>query len=606
MGLLALLGLSLVLFSGAYWLYGGFIARRLGVDDKRPTPAHTRNDGVDFVPTPTPVLFGHHFSSIAGAGPIVGPIIAGLAFGWAPALMWIVFGSIFFGGAHDFTALFASLRNGGRTIAEICRDSLGRTAHIILLLFILFTLIYVIIVFLDLTAVSFAPPVPRSALEAQALETAARAAENGSSSVAVESARAAAAALEEGRAELQRGGAVATASLLYIVLAVMFGWLIHRRRLTLRAATWIFVPLVFLGLWIGQAIPLTADRMPVFLGSAKNFWALVLLGYCAFASVLPVWLLLQPRDYLSSFLLYGCLAGGLVGVIATALGGGGTIAYPAFLGWKDAGPSGLGFLFPALFVTIACGAISGFHSMVASGTTARQANTESAARLVGYGGMLVEGVLALLALATVMTLTQRPSTPPAAVFADGMGRFLSAMGLPMTTAHTFGLLAVSTFLLTTLDTCTRLCRFVVEELFGVGGSMWSRLWTTFLVLALPAATAFRTIGGQPIWQAVWPAFGASNQLMAALALLVVYGWLKRQGRPAGYVLVPMVFMFVTTVTALGQLAWFHLYAIPDPAKRSLLVGGLSLFLAALALFVAASAIVTLSREIRKPPQPAEV
>ncbi len=595
MSLLFLLIVGVALFLLAYRYYGGFLAVRLGVDDAHPTPAQEMRDGVDFVPTPTPVLFGHHFSSIAGAGPIVGPIIAGLAFGWAPAILWIVLGSIFFGGVHDFMALFASLRNRGRTIAEICRDSLGRTAHIILLLFILFTLIYVIIVFLDLTAISFAPPISLSDLQAKADQTAALAAGENPSLEAAEAARQAAVALEEGRSNLHRGGAVATASLTYILLALLFGWTVYRMGLSLRIATLIFVPLVFAGLWFGHWAPLTADQMPVFLGSAKNFWALVLLGYCAVASVLPVWVLLQPRDYLSSFLLYACLIGGVMGLTSAAVGGTAAVKYPAFLGWRDAGASNLGFLFPALFVTIACGAISGFHSMVASGTTARQARAESAARTVGYGGMLVEGVLALLALATVMILSARSAAQPVAVFADGMGRFLGALGLPSAIARTFGMLAVSTFLLTTLDTCTRLGRFVVQELFGVGSSLPNRLWTTLMVLALPTATAFRTIGGKPAWQAIWPAFGASNQLMAALALLVVYGWLRREGRQAGFVFIPMVFMFVTTVTALVRLAWLYLYAIPDPATRSVLVGGVSLGLAVLALIVAGSSYRTLAR-----------
>ncbi len=599
MTLLALFLGGVALFALAYRFYGGFLARRLGVDDARATPSESRKDGVDFVPTPTPVVFGHHFSSIAGAGPIVGPIIAGLAFGWAPAILWIVLGSIFFGGTHDFTAMFASLRNGGRTIAEICRGALGRATHIILLLFILFTLIYVILVFLDLTAVSFAPKVDIAALRESAAKTAAEAetAAPESAAAAAEAARTAAEALAKGRAELARGGAVATASLTYIALAILFGLAVYRFRLSLRAGTLIFVPLVFGALWLGQAAPLTAERLPAFLGSAKNAWALALLIYCAVASVLPVWILLQPRDYLSSFLLYACLGGGAVGLLAAGAAGGADIAYPAFRGWSDAN---LGFFFPALFVTIACGAISGFHSMVASGTTARQARAESAARIVGYGGMLVEGVLALLALSTVMILSQKTSAQPVAVFADGLGRFLGVLGVPPQFASTFGMLAVSTFLLTTLDTCTRLCRFVVQELFGVGASLGNRIWTTLLVLALPATVAFRQIGGKPVWQAIWPAFGASNQLMAALALLVVYAWLRSEGRRAPYVFAPMVFMFVTTIAALVRLAWIHLYAEADPAKRSALVGVVSLGLALLALYVAAAAALHLNRRSRNP------
>lgn len=591
MNIVALFLGGAALFALAYWLYGGFLSRRLGVDDNRPTPALTHTDGVDYVPTATPVVFGHHFSSIAGAGPIVGPIFAGMAFGWLPAILWIVLGAIFFGGVHDFTAIFASLRNGGRTIGEICRKVLGRSTYTVLLTFILFTLIYVIIVFLDLTALSFAPAdLPKLVAAAERAQKEAAAAVGGPEAKAKAAAAAAAvAALDAGRAEIARGGAVATASLAYIALAVLFGLATVRGRLPLRVATLVFVPLVFLALGLGQWLPLTADQMPVFLGSAKNFWALVLLIYCAVASVLPVWVLLQPRDYLSSFLLYACLAGGAVGVVFAGARGAAPLAYPAFVGWNSAK---LGFLFPALFVTIACGAISGFHAMVASGTTARQARAESAARVVGYGGMLVEGVLALLALATVMVLSESSQAQPVVIFADGLGRFLGALGLPSAIARTFGMLAVSTFLLTTLDTCTRLCRFVLQELFGIGSTLPERIWTTLAVLALPAAVAFRQIAGKPAWQAIWPAFGASNQLMAALALLVVYVWLRSEGRPAGYVLAPTVFMFATTVTALGRLAWINLYAEPDPAKRSALVGGISLGLAILALYVFTAAVVS--------------
>jgi carbon starvation protein len=443
-----------------------------------------------------------------------------------------------------------------------------------LLTFILFTLIYVIIVFLDLTAVSFAPAVRLAGLSGAAADAA--------------------------RDELARGGAVATSSLTYIALAVLFGVSVYRFRVPLWAASLVFVPLVFAGLWLGQAAPLAADHVPVVLGSAKNFWTLTLLFYCGVASVLPVWVLLQPRDYLSSFLLYACVLGGAIGLVAAGSRSDIALNYPYFIGWRDAQ---LGFLFPALFVTIACGAISGFHSMVASGTTARQARTESSARVVGYGGMLVEGVLALLALASVMVLSQRTSAQPVAVFADGMGRFLNAIGVPSEIARTFGMLAVSTFLLTTLDTCTRLCRFVVQELFGLDGSLWNRLWTTLAVLALPAAVAFRQIAGpggapMPVWRAIWPAFGATNQLMAALALLVVFAWLRAQGRRTIFVVVPMVFMFVTTITALVQLAWLNLRT-----GGSALVGGLSLALAVLAVYVAAAAAWTLlgSRGVKSPP-----
>lgn len=545
-----------LLLGMAYRFYGRTLSARLAVDPARETPAHTRNDGVDYVPTRAAVLFGHHFSSIAGAGPIVGPIIAGLAFGWAPALLWILIGSIFIGGTHDYAALIASIRHDGRSIAQICRERVGRVTYYAMLVFILLTLIYVIIVFLDLTATSFAPVAVRVAEVAQ----------EGAGLKAVE------------------GGAVATASVFYILLAALFGLSLYRFKVPLWAGTLIFVPLVFGGIALGFAFPLSADRVPEIMGSAKNFWALVLLLYCFFASILPVWLLLQPRDYLSSFLLYACLIGGVAGLIATAASGSAAdLQYPAFRGWTD---SRLGFLFPALFVTIACGAVSGFHAIVASGTSAKQLASETAAKPVGYGGMLVEAVLALLALATVMVLPRAiPGQTPVQLFAKGLGVFISHLGFSAPVSEVFSLLAVSTFLLTTLDTCTRLARFILQEMLGLNGGLVTRTAATLAVLAIPAWMVFQQIPGPdgrliPAWNLIWPAFGASNQLLAALALLVIFAWLRSEGRRAFYVGIPMAFMCVTTITALAQLAWQHLVR-----GGNAFVGGISLLLTVLALGV---------------------
>ncbi len=370
----------------------------------------------------------------------------------------------------------------------------------------------------------------------------------------------------------------------------MFGLTIYRLKVRLGRASMLFVPLVFAALWAGHRFPLAAPALPEAFGSVKNFWTLALLGYCFVASILPVWVLLQPRDYLSAFLLYACLGGGAAGLLLAAWRGGAAVTYPAFIGWRD--PQ-LGFLFPALFVTVACGAVSGFHAIVASGTSAKQLDRESAARKVGYGGMLVEGVLALLALATVMLLARGARGNPVQVFAGGIGRFVGALGLPADVGVTFGMMAVSTFLLTTLDTCTRLSRFIFQELFSLRSSLASRVLSTLAVLALPALVVFREVPGpggtlMPAWRAVWPAFGATNQLLAALALVVVYAWLRRHGRRAGYVLAPMLFMSVTSLTALAQLVWMNLFG-----RGSVFVGGLSLVLGLLALVVLGNAAVIL-------------
>ncbi|MBP7830391.1 MAG: carbon starvation protein A [Kiritimatiellae bacterium] len=533
--------------AAAYFIYGRFLERNLDIRADRVTPSVTLQDGMDYVPTRTSVLFGHHFSSIAGAGPIVGPIIAGLAFGWFPALLWILAGSIFIGGVHDFTALVASLRHRARSIGELCRDLLNPSAYYVFLVFIWLTLMYVEIVFMDLTASTFAPATQPETADLQ----------------------------------LHQGGVVATASALYLLLAVLFGLTVYRFKVSIGRATLVFVPLVFLALWVSHLLPLRADRLPEvwLLGSAKNTWLAVLLVYCFFASILPVWVLLQPRDYLSSFLLYACVGGGVAGLLVSSARGTVAIQYNPFTGWSNPELKGL---FPALFITIACGAVSGFHSIVASGTTSKQLSNEKSARTVAYGGMLVEAVLALVALAAVMIMADKPAgRNPVAIFAGGLGEFLSALHVPRQAAVTFGLLAVSSFLLTTLDTCTRLARFIFEELFGLSGRT-ARYAGTLASLALPALVVFRQVAGpggklMPAWQAIWPAFGATNQLLAALALLVVYAWLRRNGKRTVYVLLPMLFMCASTLTALTQLAVLNLFR-----KGSLLVGSLCLFLALLA------------------------
>lgn len=544
----------------AYFTYGAFVERRFGVDDTRPTPAHTLRDEVDYMPAADPILFGHHFSSIAGAGPIVGPILAGLAFGWGPALVWIVVGSIFVGGVHDFAALFASIRHRGQSIGQICRRYLSPVTYHCFLVFVWLAMIYVLAVFLDLTASSFAPV---------------RAAEShGATDPLV-------------LRKILEGGNVATSSLIYIGLAVLFGLSVYRWRIPLAKGSAIFVPLVFVALWVGSQIPLTMDRVPELLGSPKNTWTVVLIVYCFCASVLPVWVLLQPRDYLSSFLLYACLFGGAAGLVVAGLGGGVSLNYSGFLGFRDTfGNAPLGLIYPALFITIACGAVSGFHSIVASGTTAKQLGSERSARRIAYGGMLVEGALGLLALASVMILAGRPVIAnPVAVFAEGIGTFVRSIGFPAELAVTFGMLAVSTFLLTTLDTCTRLGRFIFVELFGLKGSS-SRYVGTLATLVLPSVLVFLEVrdatgAAVPAWKAIWPAFGTTNQLLAALALLIVYVWLRHEGRRAGFLVIPMVFMCVTTLTSLVQLIWLHL--VRGENLQSTLMGGLCLLMTALAV-----------------------
>jgi carbon starvation protein len=488
----------------AYVFYGRFLSKKYGLDDSRVTPSHSDYDGIDRVPAHKAILLGHHFSSIAGAAPIIGPIIVAGAFGWLPVLLWVLIGSIFIGGVHDFSALVASIRHRARSIAEIAKEYMSPLAYNLLLAFIWLALVYVLTVYTDLTATTF----------------------------------------------VENGG-VATSSLLFIALAIGFGAFIYRLKVPVLWSSLIFVPLVFVAVWLGQIIPIRSEIVPaVISGSPQKTWALVLIVYCFVASTMPVWILLQPRDYLSSFLLYASVIGGFVGILL----GGFSIQFPALTGWSD--PQ-LGWIFPMLFINVACGACSGFHSLVASGTTSKQINKESDAKLIGYGSMLVEGLVAVIALSTVVMLAKGDALtgkPPLVIYGIGMSKFLSAFGVPEKLGSSFALLALSTFILTTLDTATRLGRYAFEEFFRLKGTHW-RYVSTLATLVLPTIFVLITLKdaqGNPVpaWKAIWPIFGATNQLLAGLVLLVVAVWLRKTRRKTGFVLGPMVFMNVMTVTAL--------------------------------------------------------
>ncbi len=496
--------LAVVAFIAAYVFYGRFLERRYDINKDNPTPSHTHYDGVDRVPAHCSVLLGHHFSSIAGAGPIVGPIIAALAFGWLPALLWIVLGAIFIGGVHDFSSLIASIRHKARSIAEIAKEYMSPFAYRLLLLFIWLSLVYVLIVFTDLTSSTF----------------------------------------------VQDGG-VATSSMLFMVLAIIFGIVVYRLKVSVLWASLIFVPLVFVSVWLGQIIPIDAKNIATLIGlEPAKAWDVFLILYCFVASTTPVWILLQPRDYLSSYLLYASVLGGFLGILL----GGFVVQYPAFKTWSD--PL-LGSLFPILFITVACGACSGFHSIVASGTSSKQLDKESDARPIGYGAMLIEGIVAVIALATVIMLPLGDGLtgkPPLTVYANGMSHFFALFGVPSPLGHSFALLALSTFILTTLDTATRLGRYIFEEFFNLKSSK-TRYLSTFATLVLPTIFVLITLkdpNGNPIpaWKAIWPVFGATNQLLAGLVLLVVAVWLKKMGKKMGFVIFPMLFMNIMTIWAL--------------------------------------------------------
>jgi carbon starvation protein len=505
--LVAILLTAVAAFILAYVFYGRFLSKRYELDDSRLTPSHVSYDGIDRVPAHKAVLLGHHFSSIAGAAPIVGPIIAGLAFGWLPVVIWIVLGTIFIGGVIDFSALTASIRNNARSIAEIARQYMSPLAYRLLLAFIWLTLVYVLTVFADLTATAFT-----------------------------------------------NDGGVASSSLMYIALAILFGLVIYKLKISLFKASVVFIPLVFLAIWAGQKIPLSSSIIPTIIsGDPKKTWALILIIYCFIASTTPVWLLLQPRDYLSSYLLYASVLSGFIGIIV----GGFNIQYPAFTTWNV---PNTGTLFPILFITVACGACSGFHSIVASGTSSKQLNKETDGKAIGYGGMILEGVVAVIALTTIVMLPKADALTkeaPLTIYGKGIANFLSVLGFPEKIGFSFGLLALSAFILTTLDTATRLGRYIFEELFNLKRKHW-RYLATLATLALPTIFVLINLKDAqgnliPAWRAIWPVFGASNQLLAGLVALVIMVWLHKTGRKMGFIIFPVIFMNIVTIWALVLL-----------------------------------------------------
>lgn len=505
------LAFGLLLLAG-YHAYGRWVERRLAPDDARTTPAIEKSDGQDFVPTPRFYLFAQHLSAIAAAGPIAGPILAARDFGWLPCLLWIALGVVLIGAVHDFTSLFASVRHGASSIAEVTRSTLGAPAGRALMAFIAIALVYVIVAFADITAGSFAAGTEELAGVALAFHP---------------------------------GGAVALASVLYLLLAIGMGLVQRFLRPPLWLVTLVFVPLTFGAVWFGT-------QHSDWLRLDQRTWGLLIVGYCVAAAVTPVWALLQPRGYLGGFVLFTALLAGLAGVFF----GGHAIQQPAFKGWEaSSGP-----LFPFLFVTIACGACSGFHGLVCSGTTSKQVARESHVKFVGYGAMLAEGLLAFLALATFMIAadgelldgaTHKPLSP-GTIYGNGLGRFLTLFvgAEHLRFATTFGAMAFSTFVFDTLDVCTRLGRYLLQELFGWRGRPGA-VAATLLTMAPPALVLARSQPGA--YREYWTLFGASNQMLAALTLFVVGFWLLRARRPSRFVFLPMLFVLAMTSWALVRL-----------------------------------------------------
>ncbi len=503
-------------------------AKQWGVDPNHETPAHTSYDGKDFVPANPAVLMGHHFSSIAGAGPINGPIQAAV-FGWVPVFLWVVIGGIFFGAMHDFGALFASIRHNGGSIGEVIKDEMGVKAQRLFTIFALLVLILVIASFTAVVAGTFMSDGPLFSV---------------------------------GRENVSGNASTATTSLLFIVIAFIFGYFVYRKNVKIGPATIVgiigIVLIVIAGLNFG-------------VNASRTFWVLFIAVYIIVASLLPVWMLLQPRDYLSSFLLYGMMIIAVIGILFS----GATVDLPAFTGWK--GINGNSTLFPTLFITVACGAVSGFHSLIGSGTTSKQLDSEKDAKVIGYGAMIVESALAIISIIAIGVVFKETNigggdkfllTAPPTIFAGGIATMIANMtgGVADFTnpvydaTYTLLTLAVSVFALTSLDSGTRLSRYMFAELFIPEGKTRDELTgarkffshplvSTLIMVVIGCGMGFMSLSQ------IWGVFGAANQLLAGIAMLAVAAWLGNIGKNNKMFFVPMVFMLCATLTSHHDHHW---------------------------------------------------
>ena len=534
-----LLVIAISAFSIAYKFYGDFLSRKLEVDDLNSTPSHQQEDGVDYVPAKKPVLFGHHFASIAGVGPIVGPVLA-VAFGWVPVYTWILLGAVFLGGVHDYASMVASIRHKGKTMGANIENYLGLSSKNLFLIFTWATLLLVIAVFGIIIADTF---------------------------VSIPSA--------------------GSSSILFIFAALIFGFLLNKYNLPLWLATILGIVLLGFSVTLGQMFPLV-------LG--KEIWMIILFVYVFIASVIPVWMLLQPRDYLNSFFLYAILFGGIVGVFFSNP----TLPMPTFTSFYI---EKLGLLFPVLFITVACGAISGFHSIVSSGTTSKQLDKEGDAKFIGYGGMLLEGILAVIAMLSVSTLSMKDyvaildSEGPVSAFSTGVANFIGnipLLNIEFGSAKSFIALGVAAFALTTLDTSTRLARYTFQEFFERSNKKEqsilakNRYIGTFITILLAALLTF---SGKTM--TLWPLFGSANQLLAALALLGITVWIVSTKKDPTFSLIPTLFMFLVTLSALGMLIYNNIIVHQN---YSLAVISLLLFILAVMLWKEAYSIMFVKKD----------
>jgi len=516
-----------------YRIYSRYIAGVVGVDENRPTPATTVNDGVDYVPTKPLVLFGHHFAAIAAAGPIVGPTLA-LYFGFVPAWLWIVIGVIMIGAVHDFTALFVAVREGGKSVAEVARKTLGKSGFVFYILFAILLCLLVIAAFLQLTAIALTSTLPPDDVNLTASTGGLHMIE------------------QDGVLRVQIGGVASMSVIVMTLLAPFIGYLIYKRHAKIWLVTAIAMVVSFGSIVVGYYYPITLQ---------PTSWIVIITFYVFFASWIPVWIILQPRDFVNAQILYLGLASMVVGVLAAGIGGT-VINIPSFNVKEAMSAPNLGLIWPFLFITIACGAASGAHGLVCGGTSCKQLSNEKHARLIGYGGMLLEGLLALCVIlmisggmdfekykSIVYPATGGSNAPLA--FALGLGNILhQGLGLPVVFGTIWGILLLEGFLVTTIDALVRLSRYLFEELWATiidnpPPILRSRAFNSLLVVI-----GFLTLTFTNAYLKIWPIFGAANQLLAALTLIAVTAWLAQKSKKFWFTAIPAGFMVLTTLTSL--------------------------------------------------------
>ncbi|MCX8031197.1 MAG: carbon starvation protein A [Thermodesulfovibrionales bacterium] len=536
MNTLLIITLSFLIFLVAFKVYGKYISKVFSENDKNLTPAKAINDGVDYVPSKGVVVFSHHFSSIAGAGPIVGPVVA-LLYGFYPTWLWILFGAIFIGAVHDSASIFVSLREKGKSIVEIAKKTMGGAGFILFITFVFFMLLLVCAAFLDLTCVALTSMVKLKLFnlpESQRLFSTVIDAKTSEPMAVV-------------------GGIASTSVIIITAFAPLMGFLLYRKNMKVLYAVALSLLIIILSVIIGFALPVRLSR---------ETWMLLISIYCFIASAIPVWVVLQPRDFINSFFLYG---GIVVLILSAIIGGikGLEINIPPLN--IEEGTARLGPIWPILFITVACGAISGFHTLIGTGTTVKQLSKESDARTIGYGAMLIESFLSIGVIVAVgaglnysaykdIVFPQLGKSNPVLAFSLSAGLFMeNALGIPSYVGIILGILMIEGFVITTLDTAVRLGRLILQEFWRTlfvrpPRILFSPFFNSTIIIMLTFLLAYKNG-----FAVVWPVFGAANQLMAALALITISLWLSMMHKQRLFTLLPALFMLATTIYSLGFL-----------------------------------------------------